>query len=258
MLSYLRPYFDELDASSLKTCILTAEACPIELMEIWSKCAKYAELYDFYGPTEATIYCTCYHYIKNSVNQSFNGMVSIGMALDGMDAMIIDEGGKVLEPMQKGELCVAGPQLSPGYWNDEEKNVKAFFMKEVEGLEKRYYHTGDLCFRDVSGNIMYSGRIDQQAKIQGFRVELSEIEYHAGAFYGGSVRTVAVAYENSSSLTEIALFVESEEKDTKELLSYLRSKMPAYMIPSTVKSVSAFPLNRNDKIDRNELKKRLA
>ena len=257
MLSYLRPYFDELDATSLKTCILTAEACPIELMEAWSKCAVNAELYDFYGPTEATIYCTYYHFRRGGKNQSFNGMVSIGMPLDGIGALILDEDGEALEAMQKGELCVSGRQLSPGYWNDEEKSKRAFFFKEINGEDVRFYHTGDLCYLDVSGNIMYSGRLDHQAKIQGYRVELSELEYHSGMFFGGTVRTVAVAYENASSLTEIALFVESEAKDMKELLSYLRSKMPAYMIPSRVQFLPVFPLNRNEKIDRNELKKLL-
>jgi len=257
MLSYLRPYFDEFDANSLKTCILTAEACPMDLMESWSNCAINANLYDFYGPTEATIYCTYYQFDRKGEKHSYNGMVSIGKPLMGMKAMILDEKGRAVEDMQKGELCVSGPQLSSGYWNDDAKTKAAFFEKEIEGKKLRFYHTGDLCYQDVSGNIMYSGRIDQQAKIQGYRVELSEIEHYARLFYGETSRAVAIAYENDSSLTEIALFVESEEKDAKALLSYLRSKMPSYMIPSRVLFVSVFPLNRSDKVDRNELKKRL-
>ena len=257
MLSYLRPYFDELDAKSLKTCILTAEACPIELMEAWSNCALNADLYDFYGPTEATIYCTSYHFIKGQKNYSLNGMLSIGRPLDGIEALFLDEEGNVLPDGEKGELCVAGQQLSPGYWKDPAKNAAAFFEKEIGGKKLRFYHTGDLCYRDASGNIMYSGRIDQQAKIQGYRVELSEIEWHAREYYGDSYRVVAVAYENDASLTEIALFVESEQKDDKPLLSYLRSKMPSYMIPNRVLFVDEFPLNGNEKVDRNKLKKRL-
>jgi amino acid adenylation domain-containing protein len=257
MLSYLRPYFGEFDAKSLRTCILTAEACPIDLMEAWSQCAVNAELYDFYGPTEATVYCTYYHFNRDGQNHSLNGVVSIGKPLDGMDAVILDEEDKALEMMQKGELCVAGPQLSHGYWNDESKNKASFFLREVNGEKVRFYHTGDLCYCDISGNIMYSGRIDQQAKIQGYRVELSEIEHHARSFYGGTCRVVAIAYQNESSLTEIGLFVESAETEDKALLSYLRTKMPPYMIPTRVLFVPDFPLNRSDKVDRNKLKEEL-
>ena len=101
---------------------------------------------------------------------------------------------------------------------------------------------------------MYSGRIDQQAKIQGFRVELGEIEHHARAFFKNGNRVVAIAFQNEQSLTEIALFVEKEEENSDALLTYLRSKMPQYMIPSRVFYQSMFPLNKSDKIDRVLLK----
>ena len=101
---------------------------------------------------------------------------------------------------------------------------------------------------------MYSGRIDQQAKIQGFRVELGEIEYHAREFFHRQRRVVAIAFQNNDNLTEIALFVESEPVDAKPLLDYLRSKMPAYMMPNKVLFEVQFPLNRSEKVDRNTLK----
>lgn len=257
MLTYLRPYFSELDATSLKACILTAEACPIDLMEDWGKCAKNAELYDFYGPTESTIYCTYYKYNKEGVNVTSNGIVSIGKPLANVDCIIVDEECNLLPDMKKGELCIAGPQLSSGYWNNEDKNKSSFFLKKKNGKETRYYHTGDLCYIDVSGNIMYVERIDQQAKIQGFRVELSEIEYHAREFFQNTIRVVAMVFNNSQGLSEIALFVESTTIDTTELLSYLRDKMPAYMIPSKILFEPVFPINNSDKIDKNKLREKL-
>ena len=257
MLTYLRPFFSELDASSLKTCILTAEACPIDLLEEWSHCAVNADLYDFYGPTEATIYCTYYKYNRGGDNLSSNGTVSIGKPLANVNGIVIDEEGNVLSEMEKGELCVAGAQLSPGYWNDDEKNKASFFLKKVEGEEKRYYHTGDLCYKDVSGNLMYVERIDRQAKIQGFRVELSEIEFHARAYFYNNARVVAMAYNNAQGLSEIALFVESDPVDPTKLMCYLREKMPVYMIPSRVVFEPAFPINSSDKIDRKKLKDKL-
>lgn len=253
MLTYLRPYFDEFDASSMRACILTAEACPVDLIEDWYKCAKNTEIYDFYGPTEATIYCTYYKLEREGKNLSLNGIVSIGKPLANVDAIIIREDGSLVEGTEKGELCVAGAQITPGYWKNDEKNAMSFFMREG----KRYYHTGDLCYWDESGNIMYSGRIDQQAKIQGFRVELSEIEFHAREFYKNETRVIAIAFQNVKNLTEIALFVEAQQEDSKPLVEYLRSKMPQYMVPTRIIYEPQFPLNKSEKIDRNALKQRL-
>lgn len=257
MLTYLRPYFRELDATSLKTCILTAEACPVDLLDAWGQCAKNAELYDFYGPTEATIYCTYYRYNRSGENVSSNGIVSIGKPMANVEWIIVDDEGNILHEMEKGELCVAGSQLSPGYWNNEERNKTSFFVKKVEGQEKRFYHTGDLCYLDVSGNLMYVERIDQQAKIQGFRVELSEIEFHAREYFHNKTRAVAMVFNNSQGLSEIALFVESVPIEPTELLCYLRDKMPVYMIPSRIVFEPVFPTNSNDKIDRKTLKNKL-
>lgn len=266
MLTYLRPYFDEFDASSMKACILTAEACPVDLMEDWYKCAKNTEIYDFYGPTEATIYCTYYKLTRGGNNLSLNGIISIGKPMANVQAIIIDEDGNIIPEKSgaehKGELCVAGPQVTPGYWNNPEKNASAFFEKQETRNGKqemvRYYHTGDLCYWDESGNIMYSGRIDQQAKIQGFRVELGEIEHHARQFYQNERRVMAIAFQNAQNLTEIALFVESQAEDTKALVDYLRSKMPHYMIPTRILFEPTFPLNKSEKVDRNALRLKLS
>lgn len=256
MLRYLKPYFDEIDATSLKYCILTAEACPLNLMEDWYNCATNTEIYDFYGPTECTIYCTYYKLNKKGANKSLNGIISIGKPLANCIGLILDEDGKELPCGEKGELCIAGDQVTIGYWKNPEKNESSFFYKEINGVSMRFYHTGDLCYKDDDGDIMYSGRLDHQAKIQGFRVELGEIEYHVRNFLGGK-SAICVAYENKEKLTELALFVESNEFDTADLVKYMRSKMPSYMIPSRIIFVPELPLNGNDKVDRNELRQRI-
>lgn len=253
MLRYLQPYFEEIDFSSLRQCILTAEASPIDLVENWMKYAQNVEVYDFYGPTEATVYSTYYKLMGNGKDKTYNGIISIGKPMDEFVSVIIDDDGKVVKDGEKGELCIAGPQLSIGYWKDAEKNAKSFFNLEYEGKLTRFYHTGDLCFVGDDGNIMYSGRIDNQAKIQGFRVELSEIEFHAHTFLQG-VNVVCVAFENEKKLNEIAMFVESPELDTQNLIAYLRTKMPQYMIPTRIFFENKFPINTNGKIDRKKLK----
>lgn len=253
MLRYLKPYFDEIDATSLKACILTAEACPLNLMEDWYNCATNTEIYDFYGPTECTIYCTYYKLTKGGENKSLNGIISIGKPLANCVGLILDEQGNELPAGEKGELCIAGDQVTNGYWKNEEKNESSFFFKDVDGKQLRFYHTGDLCYKDQDGDIMYSGRLDHQAKIQGFRVEMGEIEYHAREFLGGK-NVVCLAFDNKDSLTEIAMFMESEEFNPDEMIAYMRTKMPSYMIPTRLFYVPVFPLNSNDKTDKVKLK----
>lgn len=253
MLRYLKPYFDEIDATSLKTCILTAEACPLNLMEDWYNCATNTEIYDFYGPTECTIYCTYYKLTKGGDNKSLNGIISIGKPMANCVGLILDEKGNELPAGEKGELCIAGDQVTKGYWKNDEKNASSFFFKEVNGVKMRFYHTGDLCYKDEDGDIMYSGRLDHQAKIQGFRVEMGEIEWHAREFLGGK-NVVCLAFDNKDGLTEIAMFIEAEEFNPDEMIAYMRTKMPSYMIPTRLLYVPVFPLNANDKTDKVKLK----
>ena len=254
MLTYLRPYFDQLGTESLRTTILTAEACPVDLIEDWFACAPNAEVYDFYGPTEGTIYCTCYHLSRQRANLSANGVVAIGKPLANVHAVIVDEEGHQLPAGQKGELYIAGHQVTQGYWNNPERNSTAFTTLTCQGTSMRFYRTGDLCAQLEDGNILYYGRIDLQAKIQGYRVELGEIEYHARNYYSGQYRTVAIAFTNNAGLTEIALFVETETTDPAPLKQYLQAKLPHYMLPSKIIFLKNFPTNKSEKIDRTALK----
>ena len=250
MLRYMQPFFKQIDMTSLKGCILTAEACPREQLEsIYQYCPDIV-LYDFYGPTECTIYCTYYKLNRECGNKELNGIISIGQPLKHCKGVILNEQGEELPNGEKGELCIAGDQVTHGYWKNDEKNASSFFMKDGE----RYYHTGDLCYKDADGDIMYSGRMDNQIKIQGFRVELGEIEYHAREVVQRNVLCLAI--EESGSLI-LHLVVEGKPMDTKPVLDYMKAKMPHYMIPAKVHFIEKFPLNNSDKIDRPKIKKQL-
>lgn len=251
MLRYMQPFFEQLDLSSLKVCILTAEACPKKLLETAYKYCPDVELYDFYGPTEATIYCTYYKLYRDKENKELNGIISIGKTLKNCIGLILDSDGNVLPNGQKGELCIAGSQVTKGYWNNTEKNSSSFFYKEYNGENLRFYHTGDLCFQDEDGDIMYSGRMDNQVKIQGFRIELGEIEYHAREAVGKNV--VCLTYEEQG-INTLLLVIEGVKFNTKEMVAYMKSKMPSYMIPPTIIFMDKFPLNNSDKIDRPKIR----
>lgn len=248
-IKYLKPYFDEIDCTSLKYSLFCGEALPLDVTKEWAKCASNAIIDNVYGPTEDTIFCSIYRYDREGDNKAYNGILSIGKPMKGCGMTIFDESKTECQTGTLGELCLAGNQLTKGYFKNEEKNKEAFFEKD--GI--RWYRTGDLCYKDEDGDFMYSGRMDHQAKIQGFRVELGEIEYHAKEFLGDT-NVVCIAFDNKDALTEIAMFIESHEFNTEEMVSYMRTKMPSYMIPTRLFYVPVFPLNANDKIDKVKLK----
>lgn len=253
MVRMLRPYFDEINIPSMRYCILTAEASPLLLVEEWAKCVPNAHILDFYGPTEATIYCTCYGYKRNADNKELNGMLSIGVPMPGVLSVIVDENKNILSRHEKGELCIAGDQVTGGYWENESKNAESFFDMQFNGANVRFYKTGDCCYYDDDDNIMLYGRLDYQVKIQGYRIELGEIEYHAREFLQGK-NAVASAFTNEQGNNEIALFVEGDIANELAIKHYLSGKMPSYMLPAKLIAVPEFPLNANEKVDRLALK----
>ncbi|WP_052173338.1 AMP-binding protein [Prevotella sp. RM4] len=245
----LKPYFDEIDCTSIRYSLFCGEALHLDITNEWAKCVPNAVIDNVYGPTEDTIWCSTYRYKRNGENKAYNGVLSIGKPMLNCGMEIFDENMCVCQNEEMGELCLSGSQLTPGYHNNPEKNSEAFFEKD--GI--RWYRSGDLCYKDKDGDIMYSGRIDHQAKIQGFRVELGEIEFHAKE-YLNSINVVCIAFDNKQSITEIAMFIESEEFNTEKLIEYMRTKMPNYMIPSQIIFQKEFALNNNGKIDKNILK----
>ena len=256
MLRYWKSYFGEIDLPALKNCILTGEASPVDLVQQWQKCVPNAQLFDFYGPTETTIYCTYYEIDDIREIKSLYGMLSIGRPMKNVKAIVVDENCNVLPKGEKGELCICGEQVSPGYWNNPEKNAVAFFEKEWNGITGRFYRTGDFCYIDAHDSIMLYGRLDSQAKIQGYRVELGEIEHHAREYLQGN-NAVVLTFINSIGNTELALFVEGSDIDLASLADHLRNKVPPYMIPSTMAVEKEFALNANGKVDKGKLKEKI-
>lgn len=254
ILNYFRQYFEEMNFPLLKYCLITAEALPTNLVDEWSACIPNARILNLYGPTENTVWSTFYEYNRKGTNKSHNGILSIGKKLKDTELIIIDSNNDQLPAGHKGELCLCGNQLTNGYWKNDEKNLESFFIHNFNNMETKFYKTGDLVQMDTDGDILYMGRIDFQAKIQGFRVELSEIDFHCKAF-SNKLNVVALAAINSTSNTEIWLVIEGPEFDTKELILYLKQKLPPYMIPSKIYFINEFPINMNDKIDRNMLLK---
>jgi len=250
--AYLRPYFSDIRLQKMRYSLVCGEAFPIDLAAEWASCVPNAQIVNIYGPTEATVFTHSYHYRKGEREKSHNGIMAIGEIVKNMDAVILDEDGKPAVLGRMGELCVAGKQLCGGYLLNPEKNRESFFHLETHGEMKRFYRTGDVVYQDAEKTFFYVGRKDNQVKIQGFRVELGEIEKHVRDFIDGRP-AVALAQWNAFGNQQIHLFVEGNSKTDQQILAHLKSRLPYYMIPSGISFVDRMPLNANGKIDRVQL-----
>jgi acyl-CoA synthetase (AMP-forming)/AMP-acid ligase II len=172
--------------------------------------------------------------------------------MNNNSAIIIDEENQIVEVGKVGQLCLGGIQLTSGYWKNEEKNKETFFNINYNKKEERFYKTGDLCKADSDGDLLYIGRIDFQTKIQGFRVELSEIEFYAKQFLS-KINVVVLTLLDDLGNNEVAMVIESKPFDIKETIDFMKGKLPNYMIPKKVEFIAIFPLNVNGKTDRKKL-----
>jgi len=252
ILSFLHNYFDEISFPKMKYSLFCGEALYTDLTSGWAKCVPNALIQNVYGPTEATIFCLTYDWKRDATNKDHNGILCIGKPMKDMKAIVVDEQLKEVGAETPGELCLSGGQLTSGYLKNPEKNESSFFHHTIDNKDHIFYRTGDICFIDKDGDFMFSGRLDNQIKIQGFRVELSEIEHHAREFLK-SPNVVAVTSQNENDNTLIHLFIEQSDK-TEGLNKYLKTKIPAYMIPAEIRSLDNLPLNVNGKVDRKAIK----
>ncbi|GGD10093.1 AMP-binding protein [Hyunsoonleella pacifica] len=256
IINYLKPYFAEINAPQVKVSCFAGGKLFDDIANEWNKCIPNAQIINYYGPTETTIYCGYYLYTPPSKRKNKNNIISIGKTFKNTDYLVIDENNNAVPDGITGELAIAGAQVTPGYWNNSSKNQKSFFIKKVDGEPKRYYKSGDLCYKDEDGDYMYVGRNDFQVKIQGYRIELGEIEYHVKKTIPNK-NFVVLDIENSTGNKELYLILESDKFDVLPTIKYLKEKLPHYMIPTQIRFINIIPHNINGKIDRHELRNQL-
>lgn len=252
IIHYLRPYFEEINAPEVRYCSFGGGALYNDITEEWSKCIPNGISFNYYGPTENTIYSSYYKLTKQ--NKTHNGIITIGKPLNNINYQIVDSEHNEVANNITGELILASDQLTNGYWQNEKKNATSFITKIVGGKKNRYYKTGDLCFKDSEGDYMYLGRKDFQVKIRGYRIELSEVEFHAKMKLAEKVNVIAIDVINELGNAELALAIESKSFNTDDMVLHMKSKMPNYMIPAHIKFIKEFPYNTNGKIDRSKLR----
>ncbi|HVR99977.1 MAG TPA: non-ribosomal peptide synthase/polyketide synthase [Thermoanaerobaculia bacterium] len=211
-----------------------------------------SRLINGYGPTEGTTF-TCAYPIPAS--EDFGATVPIGRPIHGTTAYVLDPDLLPVPLGAAGELCIGGDGLARDYLNRPELTASRFIPDPLGGeTGGRLYRTGDLVRHLTDGRIEFLGRIDQQLKIRGFRVEPGEIEAEL-ARHPGLREVVVTARESASGKRLVAYFVAEREGTVtpSDLLASARLSLPDYMVPAAFVELSELPLNRNGKVDRRAL-----
>jgi len=202
------------------------------------------KIINLYGPTEATVAVTAVELKEEMLLGSDS--IPIGYVKDDCE-IIIDE--------NTNEILIVGDSVSIGYFGDPVLTSKAFFTREISGTPKRGYRTGDTGYI-VNGLLYYDGRIDNQIKLNGYRVEIEDIENNIRNLPYIENAVVVPIKEGDKIKYLVAAIILNEEFEGNIILSLknsLKPLLPSYMIPRKVKVMNTLPINSNGKIDRKKI-----
>ncbi|MFJ9694854.1 amino acid adenylation domain-containing protein [Kitasatospora sp. NPDC101183] len=204
-----------------------------------------------YGPTETTTFAVCH---RIGADEDLGQSVPIGRAIQGAELEIVDAEGLPVPDGTPGELWIGGAGVSRGYWRRPELTGTVFVTGAWEGATGRFYRSGDQARRRPDGVIEFLGRIDDQFKLRGFRIEPGEIENALAAH--PQVRSAAVGVREShlGDRRLVAWVVpESEELDRRSLRAHLNERVPEHMVPAVFVTLDELPITTNGKVDRKAL-----
>jgi amino acid adenylation domain-containing protein len=236
---------------TLRWSLFCGEALSVDVARNWAVAAPNSTVENLYGPTEATIACTAYRWDSGrSPEESELGIVPVGNPLGQMSTLVTGDDLREVPGGDAGELLLSGPQVVDGYWHDDEATARAF----VSLGGRSYYRTGDRVRRPTGdGPLRYLGRLDNQIKVLGHRVELGEVEA-AVRDEAGVDGVVAVGWPCSAAgAAGIVAFLADTRVDVAALRAQLAQRLPSYMLPREVRLLPDLPLNVNGKWDRAAL-----
>lgn len=225
-------------------------------------CERSNDVWNAYGPTEATIwvsYCSVLPIIRNS--QFRCATIPIGEPIGGVELQILHPEKLDHVPFGvEGELFIAGSSLAEGYLNDDAKTEKNFVnltlaKKGERETSRRYYRTGDRARYVGCGQIEITGRLDHQVKLHGHRIELGEIEAALYQLQGVRAAVVELQKPNTQEAVLVA-YVVSDEKakiEFESIQAHLRRQLPRYSVPNRYLQIGTMPLNASGKVARKEL-----
>lgn len=237
---------------TLRAIVFGGEGYPkIELKKLYDLFSPQASLVNVYGPTECTCICSA-HPLSEADFVEMAGLPTLGYLNRNFDYLILDDDE---QEAASGELCLIGPNVAAGYFNDLERSAAAFHtLTASTRFMKRMYRTGDLVREDERGRLHFIGRKDNQIKHMGYRIELEEIEH--GLVKLPQVSQAAVVYQRTqAAYGKLVGFVAcAEAVDEKVLLTALGKLVPEYMVPGKLIILPDLPKNPNGKVDRQRLR----
>jgi len=246
--SYYAFLLDEglIENARLSKIILGGENLSRELVSRHFALPNNIQLFNEYGPTEATVWATVEE-IKLG-----NLPITIGLPIQSAAVYILDSSGRLVPDGTVGELYIAGQGLARGYLHDDQLTRQRFIENPVEPHSKAY-KTGDLAYRLPDGRLVYRGRLDEQVKINGHRIELGEIE--SVLSQNEKVKQAIVLPKKHENGEEklVVFYIPYPFAEEEHLREYLLAKLPAYMVPNIWVSIEKFPLSPNGKIDKQAL-----
>jgi len=235
---------------TLTTVISAGEAVSLEEARRWSAHCRFINAY---GPSESTVCASI-----GGINETF-GRLTIGQAMEGLVLHVLDKGLRPVPHGAVGELCISGVGLAKGYLNKPELTRAAFVdLRMDDGRSLAIYRTGDRVRQLPDGDLMFEGRIDEQVKIRGHRVECAEVEKCIATH--PSIREVSVCVRKmAGDDVVLAAYIvpdaaaRADEALADDLRRRLEAQLPSYMVPTFIVPLEALPLNRNGKVDKKLL-----
>lgn len=205
-----------------------------------------------YGPTENCTFSLTY---KVCLSQSMSS-IPIGTPLRNRTAYVLDADQNICSNGVIGELYLGGAGIARGYLNDPELTVQCFLWIDIgNNVKKRLYRTGDLVCQQCDGAFEFIGRVDNQVKIRGYRVEPTEIEavLLQSDMVDQAIILVKVYKDEEKKLVAYVKKNSPKALNLEDLLNYVKSRLPQYMVPSSIQEVQTWPLTLNGKIDKEAL-----
>lgn len=228
---------------TLRIVTLAGEATSLSLKNTHYEKLPDVQLINEYGPTENAV-CSTYKAMMKEDSE-----ITIGIALPNVDVMILNEELQPVEQEEKGEIYLGGIGLARCYYQQEKLTSERFVLMD----EKRWYKTGDVATFNAANEIRYYGRADRQIQLNGYRVELSEIELQVNQLNLVD-QFKLVAKKKEGDPWRIVGFYLGEQKITSgDFREKLQAVLPSYMLPNDFFKVEYFPLTQNGKLDDNKL-----
>lgn len=208
-------------------------------------------VFNLYGPTESTCVATCYP-VDNLPRDDMP--FPIGRPLQNTRLYVLADGARRLcEPGEIGELCLAGDGLAAGYLGLPDLTREQFVHRDIAGVRERLYRTGDRGYLLSSGDVVFTGRRDEQVKVNGFRVELGEVRHHLGG-HPAVKRCFVTVSEGDGPRSLVAFVIPNTTDITEEdLREHLVTTLPRYMVPARIHVRGDLPLTSHGKVDRRAL-----